>query len=201
VTDDRERYLSPGQYFVVSLTLLAPLLLLFFSFLKELPEDVVARFPPLRVAGDPKTVAGHFVVIIIGVTVGGALMSKLFSSLWPVRGRASLRKLLDFQCYAFAAVFFPGFILEVIGTPFFLDYVALARSESALFTLDIFRRATTSLSFIPTFGYVLPALAELNAVSTSRMWASVLLWGGALGVVGGIIHRRVDDRLKMEPDR
>jgi len=183
---DNGRYVSPAQYLMGSLSLLAAVFVLMFSFYKELPGNLVAHYPLLRMSFAPKTEAGEMIVELLLITFVMPLGNKLVSWLWPIRGRGSLREMIDFQFYSVAGLFLP-YAFQVVSTYFLVSYIIDTKSDSANQALLIVLAIEYFLCLIVAFAYVLPGLAEINGVSYWRMFSGCVLWGVMTGGILGTV--------------
>jgi hypothetical protein len=177
------RYLSPSQFFLASLSILAVLYLATFSFYKDLPVDIIERYPMLKQTGDPKT----YVVVLLTAVVLGSLLSsvgvKACAALWPIKGRVTFGRIVDFQFYLMAIIL-PMGTIDLLAAPILLNYVSESRSPYAVYALYVPFIVGYLAGSILWFVYVLPGLSKLYGVSALRMFAGLTLWGSL--IFGGI---------------
>lgn len=177
-----DRYLTPPQFLLSCMGIMMILIIANISFYEDLPKDVIEKIPALELQAKPKVLATRQAALMLSLVVFNSITLLVVSRLWPVRGKANLKDILFFQFYLFA-VFLPFSVVELLGTPFLLNYIRSAEQESAVLALLIMPMIGAIGGSVVGLVYNLPGLAYLNGVSTSRFFWACMLWGGLMGIL------------------
>jgi hypothetical protein len=96
-------YLSPVQFFLATLVILAAIWTVAYTTLQDFPKDVAAakHFPTST--GDPKTEILRRALTLVAIMIMGSLPQRLVLW-WPLKSPAGIRELLIAKFYASSAV-------------------------------------------------------------------------------------------------
>jgi hypothetical protein len=185
VENDPSRYLSPPQFLLACTGLISGLYVISLAAYKDLSEETLNRFPPLRLRSDTTIVASRQILFLIVFLVVYSLYIRL-ASWWPIRGKASFKDILYFQFYALS-LNLPYLVLEVILTPFILNYIDHSVSATSIRLLFVLPIANLVVGVPLAFIYILPGQARLNGVSTGQMFIGLFVFGLVAEFVIGVL--------------
>lgn len=189
------RFLPPAQFVGVSSTILLALLVIAFSLNHEDLEKIAGS----KMAS-PEALAGRLLVLMLTILFANTLFYRMVSPLWPVRGKADLVSIFEFQCYL-VALLVPLAAMDVLFDSITISLVANGAAFWVLFIPSAIG-FVVGLSFY--FIYQNPALAELNGVSSLRMFLGTVFWvtvpltalGFVLGFLFAIVMNMVRHRAR-----
>lgn len=179
---DRARYMPPAQFVGTSSILLLAMLVVDVSLshgdLEKLAGEKIAS---------PEALAGRLLVFVIFILFLNTIFSRIISPQWPIRGRATLISIFEFQCYM-TATLVPAGAIDVLLDPLLLHIVL---NGAPYWILYIPLAIGYVLGLIFYFVYQNPGLAHLNGVSSLRMLLGTILWSTvlmvALGALAGVV--------------
>jgi hypothetical protein len=174
------KYITPLQFLTLSLGLVFTLLGVGITLSLTALQSVSGS----NQVGDPKALAARQVVLIFFMLVVGALAWRITSVLWPVRGRAPFRQILELSCY-WMAVVLPLSMVDVLVVPILTELVARQVVPAWISTIPFLFGLV--FGTFAAFFYVLPGVAYLNGVSSLRQMMGTLLWSTVAGFVAGFV--------------
>ena len=167
-----QKYLSPGKFLLVSLSIEFVLITTNFAISQSSTEIPI----------DPKDLAVVNLASYVAFTVFNTIIFYWMSKVWPIKGIVSFKSILDFQIYTMA-LYTPFSAFTLIGSAFVI--LISPDSFSLLTTVNIL--IAFSFSFLLMFLYTFPGLGHLNRVSTGKVIFSYLFWSILLNIFGGFV--------------
>ena len=171
------KYLPPFQFWGFSL------IILFALFVAEIALTIEISVDDVRVMGQKvpaEALATWHLTFLVFLTVVFSLLYRAVSRIWPIRGNATFRSILELQCYTHA-------ILIPLAAFLFLVSPFIGKESRVLWGIVV----TVVYSLLTVFPWNLPAVAVANGVSSLRMFAGMLFWVAVLyvfafAILGGI---------------
>jgi hypothetical protein len=176
-----DAYLSPYEFLVVAQGLVFSMLLVSITLSATAVQAISGASP-----GDPKSLAGRFVVGFIVLVVGSSVLETLISRVWPIRKKTAFVEIFEFNCYL-QAVLLPAAAIDVLVDPTLTQLIA--GNVLPNWTLIIPLLLGSVIGFVFYFAYTVPGLAYINGVSYWRMLAGTIFWPAivsfSISFVGG----------------
>ena len=173
-------YLSPYEFLVVFLFIGATI----YSSAAALALAAVQDATGASVTAPVNALAVRLLTMVVAKVVVNALYVRAISRIWPVRGRATFPDILQFRLYALAALL-PVMVLDLLAGPLLAGLVA--QETVPIWSIWLPGIAGFAIGLVTDVIKWVPGVAAINGVSTSRMWAGLLLWPIIVSVSGGVV--------------
>lgn len=174
-----QKYLSSGKFLYVSLSIEFVLITSYFAIIMS-QYDIKTLVTDQELAA--KILAVVNIAAYIALTVFNTIIFYWMSKIWPIKGIASFKSILDFQIYTMA-LYTPFSVFTLIGSAL----VILISPSSFDFWISFNLLIGFSFSFLLMFLYDFPGLGHLNRVSTGKVILSYFFWSILLGIFSGFV--------------
>jgi len=143
-------------------------------------QDAIGQKP----TSSAQALAARVTVFLVVNLVLGSLAFRAISRIWPVKGIASFASIFELQCNMMAIVT-PVAAVDILLDPILAELVV--RDILPVWSLLVQASIGGIVGFAGFLFWNMPGVAQLNNVSTSRLWLGFLFWTVVLSVVGGIV--------------
>ena len=187
--EEPSRYLSPAQFAGVSSGIIIALAAVTLSVAHLDIEKINGSSMP-----SPEAFAVRTLVFLLSVLFANSLFYRVVSRFWPIRGKVTLVSVFEFQCYL-STVLVLASAVDVLIDPITISLVAHGAPSWVLFIPAAIGGVA---GFVFFFLYQNPGVAQLNDVSSLRMFLGTLFWvvvptsvvGFLLGILIGFLSVR-----------
>ena len=178
-TTEPSRYLSPNKFLIISVIILLSLSSAAFLLLGAKIVDK-NNPPPLSIGEIARLFSMGIVLVMLINLIVVSLFFRVFSAIWPIKGKATFRSIFDLQCYM-TAIHLIGFII------IFTIYISNPEGSGPNQQLTGFDEFLLVLLFLymitASFIFNLPGLAAINGVSSLRVFAGFFFWCAIFGII------------------